>query len=264
MLVTTPLVLLLLDYWPLRRLENEKAKIKNLLRKKTPFFLLSLFAGGITYFAQRSSGAVVPFKAEGLWMRVGNALAGCLGYLEKFFWPQHLTILYLRTGSLSAGLVASSLVGLLGVSVFAGWMARRRPYLVVGWLWFLLMLLPVSGLVQVGPQFMADRYTYLPGIGLAIVVAWGANEIAGALGAERTRQLLLAMIAVAVLCGCIMLSRHQLGYWRNTETLMGHAVQLDPNNYVAHNNLGAYYSRLGRTDEAREHYQRVRELDGAK
>jgi len=266
MLVTTPLVLLLLDYWPLRRwtFENQKSKIKNLLWEKAPFFLLSFAVGTITFFAQRQGGAVVPLKSEGPWLRIGYALVGGFGYVQKFFWPSPLGILYLRPGTFPVGTLALALLILLGMTVAALAVVRRRPYLAVGWFWFLLMLLPVSGLIQVGPQFMADRYSYLPGIGLAVMLAWGGEEIIARLANAKVSEAIITGFAVAALITCLTLTRHQLGYWQNTETLMGHALELNPNNYLAHNNLGIYYTRLGRTEEASFHYRRARESDPVK
>jgi protein O-mannosyl-transferase len=276
MLVTTPFVLLLLDYWPLRRLDVHQSNNPtiqqsaspslhhsitpslHLLREKLPFFVLSILGSLIAFYAQRSGGAVVSMSTEGFPTRVEHALLGGLGYLEKFFWPQHLAIFYLPPHNVKMALPA--LAVFLIVSAGVVMTLRRRPYLAVGWLWFVGMLVPVCGLVQVGPQYMADRYTYLPGIGLAVMLAWGAAEVFALIRNSQARRLLSAALAALLLVGCWVASRRQLQYWRNTETLMDHALEVDPQNYMAHNLLGAYFTRLGQPEAAALHHRLAREL----
>jgi len=147
-----------------------------------------------------------------------------------------------------------------GISAAALATRRRWPFFAVGWFWFAGMLLPVSGLVQTGLQSVADRYTYLPGIGLALILVWSANELAAAVRGPATRQTALAAGAVVVLCGCAAATRHQLAYWQDTRTVMERALQIDPDNYVAHNNLASYFKRIGNAEQARAHYERAREL----
>jgi len=277
MLVTVPCILLLVDYWPLNRFgvfdpaaidapEGGRRRWRiagALLREKIPFFLLSLAVGLLTFFAQRSGGAVNITASEGIVSRIGNVLAGYSGYLVKLVWPRDLTVLYLRPASppiLTVAFGAAILVIFFALAV--GGM-RRRPYIAVGGLWFGIMLLPVSGLVPVGLQSIADRYTYLPAIGLGLAVAWGATDQVTGLRFGGTRRVLLGAVAGAVLIACAGLTRHQLPYWENTETLMNHALQVDPDNYVAHENLAVYYSKRGQTEAARVHRQRACELDPA-
>jgi hypothetical protein len=261
MLVTLPGVLLLLDFWPLRRLQNVAPR--KLLVEKIPFFLWSAAFSVIAFLAQRQGGAVIPLKSLGVAARGEFVLTNCLGYLEKIFWPSDLAFLYLRPPGAPASAVALAAAVLTAVSVFALVNFRRRPYLITGWLWFLGMLLPVSGLVQVGLQSIADRYTYLPAIGICLMLAWGGHELCAALFPERPRKIVSGVVAAGVLAVCVLLSRQQLTYWRNTQTLMEHALALDPNNYVAHSNLGVYFSRHGRTREALFHYRCSLELDPA-
>jgi len=268
MLVTVPLVLLLLDYWPLQRLQlktqaSRPTTFRSLIAEKLPFLFLAAAVGLITVWAQKTSGAVVSLESEGPVSRIENALAGLLGYLEKLFWPQDLAVLYLRPQTVSTVSLVVAVCILIGVSIFVWANRGRRPYLAVGWFWFIIMLLPVSGLVQVGLQSIADRYTYLPSIGLFLALAWGAVDLAGALFSPQARQVLLAGTTALVLMTCAYLTRRQLGYWQNTETLMERVLQVDPGNYIAHQNLGIYFSRRGRTAEARAHRQRVGELDPA-
>jgi protein O-mannosyl-transferase len=268
MLVTTPFVLLLLDYWPLRRLDVHHSNTPSLhhsitpslhlLREKLPFLALSILGSLVTFCAQRSGGAVVSMRSEGFQTRVEHALLGGLGYLEKFFWPQHLAIFYLPPHNVKPALPALAVFLLVTFGVLMT--LRRRPYLAVGWFWFVGMLVPVCGLVQVGPQYMADRYTYLPGIGLAVVLAWGAAEVFALIRNPQARRFLAAALAALLLAGCWVASRRQLRYWRNTETLMDHALEVDPQNYMAHNLLGAYFTRLGQPEAAALHHQRARDL----
>jgi tetratricopeptide (TPR) repeat protein len=262
MLVTTPGVLLLLDYWPLARFagSNGKSRLISLLREKIPFVVLCAAAGLITVMAQHSGGAMISLKSEPLGSRLSTALVGYLCYLGKFLWPRDLTVLYLRPHVLPAELVAVALAVPAGISAVAIAM-RRRPYLVVGWLWFVGMLLPVCGVMQAGVQLMADRYTYLPSIGLLVAAAWAGGELAAVFLPARARLVVPGLAAAVLLAGWAAVTRHQMAYWQNTQTLMEHALQIDPDNYVAHNNLGAYFTRLGRKDEARIHYRRVSELE---
>ncbi|SPE59204.1 Tetratricopeptide TPR_2 repeat protein (fragment) [Verrucomicrobia bacterium] len=290
MLVTVPCLLLLLDYWPLDRFrvvqkrtvtvnpaeclglpsaptasagDRLTLKLKAswpLLKEKLPFFVLSLASSSITFFSQRAAGAMIPLKSEGLLSRLGNAVNGYVVYLEKFFWPRGLAILYLRPPALSVGSIILAIVIVGGISAAALATRRRWPFFAVGWFWFAGMLLPVSGLVQTGLQSVADRYTYLPGIGLALILVWSANELAAAVRGPATRQTALAAGAVVVLCGCAAATRHQLAYWQDTRTVMERALQIDPDNYVAHNNLASYFKRIGNAEQARAHYERAREL----
>jgi hypothetical protein len=265
MLITVPLLLLLLDYWPLERVPapNEpdaRSGWLSLVREKFPFFLLAFLVGLVAFFAQKQGGALVPLKAEGLPFRLESALSGYLQYLGKIVWPTNLSFLYLRPEKIPLGLAALALLILALVSVWVFRDRVRRRYLAVGWLWFVLMLLPVCGLMQTGLQSIADRYTYLPAIGLGLMVAWRAADLVATLPRRRAWQCLLGVAALCGLALCAQATHRQLAFWRNTETLMERALLLDPNNYVAHNLLADYFTKLNRPEEAREHRQRFREL----
>jgi hypothetical protein len=266
MLVTTPLVLLLIDFWPLNRFAASgnvpMLKItKNLLAEKLPFFLLSAVVGVITFLAQREGGATASGPPLGIASQMGDAVVGYLSYLEKLFWPRNLACLYLRPDHINLGRLLVAALVVAAISALAAVNLRRRPYLLMGWLWFVVMLLPVSGLIQFGLQSIADRYTYLPSIGFYVACVWAAAELAQALLPPGARRLLPGAGAAAVLAACALWSRHQLGYWQNTQALMEHALKIDPNNYVAHDDLGVYFSRMGRTQDALWQFQRERELE---
>jgi hypothetical protein len=267
MLVTVPLILLLLDFWPLNRFAASSQNpagmnvVKSLFAEKLPFLLMAMVVGLIAFFAQRAGGAIASGPRMGLFSRTGGALIGGMGYLEKIFWPQHLACLYLRSDHIKVYSLFFAGFILLGVSFWAALNLRRRPYLAVGWVWFVGMLLPVSGLIPFGLQSMADRYTYLPSIGLFLMCTWGAAELIDALFPPTARRVLLMAGAVLILSACAWRSRQQLACWENTQTLMEHALEIDPGNYVAHDDLGVYFSKMGRTQEALVQYRLERELE---
>jgi tetratricopeptide (TPR) repeat protein len=245
MLVTVPFTLLLLDYWPLGRMKSCAAAWR-LVAEKIPFFALSAALCMVTYQIQQHGGSVLGLQAFPLGSRLGNALVSYVRYIEKMFWPSHLAGLYLRSGEWALWQVALAAFFLLTVStlVLAEW--RRRPYLAVGWFWYAGTLVPVAGLVQVGMQAMADRYTYVPMIGLFVILVWGGWELAGARGLTRYAPA----AAAAALALCAALTLHQEFYWKNSETLYGRMIDATPNNYMARYNLGNLYSRENRTNEA--------------
>ena len=231
MLVTVPIVLLLLDFWPLGRFT-----IGQLIREKIPFFLLSIIVGVITLFAQRAGGSWVPVNTP-FFSRIGNVVIGYWNYIEKLFWPQNLSFLYLRSDKISTAEFFLAAFFLAAISAVAVLQFRRRPWFAAGWLWFLVMLLPVSGLLQLGRLSIADRYTYLPAIGFYIVVVWGSADALAVLFSKKVCRLLATAGAAAILLACAILTRHQLACWQNPKTLMEHALKIDPNNNVAQTNL---------------------------
>jgi tetratricopeptide (TPR) repeat protein len=291
MLVTLPLVFLLLDYWPLRRVpairwprgprpepqpprrvssqapprRSRKARRGNAARtappareqsplaavgplvlEKLPLFLMAAASCVVTYIAQQRSGAVVfaanlPFFPQ----RIENVLTAYVRYLGKTLWPAGLASLYPRRGeNLHLGTALAAAALLLAISAAVAWAARHgRRYLAVGWLWYLGMLVPVIGLVQVGDQSLADRYTYLPSLGLFIMAAWGAAE---ATARWRQRRLALAFLAVVVLLPCMVLTARQVGYWADSETLFRRTLSVTTNNFIMHNNLGNILTWRGR------------------
>jgi Tfp pilus assembly protein PilF len=246
MLVTLPLVLLLLDHWPLERLRRAPGRA---LWEKLPLLALAALAAGITFAVQRATGAMAGQESLPLGWRFANALDAQLAYLVHVFWPSGLAPFYPHPGRdlpLWRAGVAGAL--LLGITAATLRLWRSRPYAVVGWLWYLGMMLPVSGLVQVGLQARADRYTYLPLIGLSIAVAWGAHDLV------RARRALAgaAALATAALAAVAWL---QVDHWRDTGALFARAVAVTRDNYLAHHAVGTELLRAGRPEEARPHFE---------
>ncbi|MCL4501414.1 MAG: tetratricopeptide repeat protein [Deltaproteobacteria bacterium] len=265
MLVTLPLVLLLLDYWPLGRMPigpvwaaadetqpRPAAKIFWLLvKEKLPLFALAGFSCLITMLAQRGSGAVMPLAIRPLGPRIANALVSYVDYLVKLFWP-HPLIFFYPLAPVSWSLAAGAALVLLAVSGFVLYGARRWPYLIVGWLWYLGTLAPVIGLVQVGGQARADRYTYIPLIGLFVMIVWGVSE---ATAGWRHRRVFFSTGAALVLLACLWTTWVQTGFWRNSETLYNHALKVDRTNYMAYHHLGMALANEGKIDQAMSMYR---------
>jgi tetratricopeptide (TPR) repeat protein len=246
MLVTLPFALLLLDAWPLRRL-TDAASARRLVLEKIPLFALAAASSVVTFLVQRAEGAVAGFEANPVGDRVANALISYVVYARNMFRPTGLAAIYMQERPLPMWKGVAAAAALVIVTVLAVRHARRRPWFVVGWLWFLGTLVPVIGLVQVGMQSMADRYTYVPLIGLFVVVAWGAADLAGW---ERRPRPAVPALAVAATLACAVLARRQVETWKDSETLWRHAVDVDPGNAAAHNYLGDHLCWLGRFDEA--------------
>ena len=252
MVVTLPFVLLLLDYWPLARVapgDNRSVWLR-LVREKLPLFALAAATSIVTLVVQRQEGAVAALDALPPVSRAENAVVSYFAYIAHMLWPTRLAVLYPLTPSLPGWQVAGSVLGLIAVSI-AVIAARSRRYLTVGWLWYLGTLVPVIGLIQVGEQSMADRYTYVPLIGLFLIAAWGIPEL---LGAQPFRRIALPAAAALVLGACVVAARVQVGYWRNNFTLWEHAAQVTSGNYIAHNNLGVGLANQGKSDEAVFHF----------
>jgi tetratricopeptide (TPR) repeat protein len=258
-LVTLPCVLLLLDYWPLGRLSRpgdparlDAAALGRALREKAPLFALAAGASVMTVAAQRSAGAVADLAQLPLALRLENAAVAAAGYVAQAFWPSGLAVFYPHPGAaLSAGRLAASLALLAALSALALHLRRRVPAVLVGWLWFLGMLVPVSGLVQVGSQAMADRYTYLPLVGLAIAVAWGVPAALAAVWPDaRRRGQLLRAAGCAALAALAVASSLQLRHWRDGESLMRRALAVTRDNHIAHAYLGIALLRRGEVEAA--------------
>ena len=249
MLVTLPLVLLLLDWWPLGR-----GFSWSLVREKVPLFVLSGASCLVTLYAQQRGGAMKTLEAIPLGLRLGNSAVAFVRYIAKMFLPRDLAVLYPFPSSLPLWEVVGSFV-LLGLvcGVAVAW-RRRRPYLLTGWFWFLVTLVPVIGLVQVGGQSMADRYTYLPLTGLFIVLAWGAGDLAGGWRYRREALAGLGMVAAAA---CALLTWHQVGYWKDNLTLYRHTLEVTGGNYVVRNNFAKALAEQGHLDAAIQEYQNI-------
>jgi tetratricopeptide (TPR) repeat protein len=259
MLVTLPCVLLLLDVWPLGRTAwwpgpvtpaaRKTETVAWLLWEKAPFFLLVAASSVVTYLVQRGGGSVS--SALTLDERLANAVVAVARYLGKFFVPVDLAVLYPHPGHWAAGTVAAAL-GLVGVlSAGAVGQGRRRPWIAVGWFWFLGTLVPVIGLVQVGLQSMADRYTYLPMLGVQVALVWTVRDAV----ASPVSRRVAAWAGAAVLGVCAVATTRQIGVWENSLTLFDRAVAVTTGNYVAHDNRGLYLFKAGRVDEAMQDYR---------
>jgi tetratricopeptide (TPR) repeat protein len=258
MTVTLPFALLLLDVWPLKRLEFSQFPVpglRRLLLEKIPFFLLCAAVCAVTYLAQQNQGAVSPMELSS---RLGNVPVAYARYLSKLFWPANLAVVYPYVYHWPAITILGSAMLLLVLSALALRCIRRWSWPAVGWFWFLGTLVPAIGLVQVGAQSMADRYTYLPSIGLFVVVVWGAAELCAA---RPDRKWLLSLAGGSALTGCVLASFLQIGYWRSTETLFLHTLQVAPNNYVAFNALGKALENAGRDQQALACYQNAVALE---
>jgi tetratricopeptide (TPR) repeat protein len=264
MLVMLPFILLLLDWWPLERIpeigpgrtEGTREYLHRMLKtcglllvEKLPFFLLAVISSVITFRVQKAGGAVSASLTFD--QRLANAVVSYVRYIGKMLWPENLAVLYPHPGSWATWQVIGSLVLLLAISIAVILLARKRPYLAMGWCWFVGGLVPVIGLVQVGIQSMADRYTYVPLLGLFIMLVWALCDTAPA---WPWRERAFALCGTLALLACSGLTWRQVQFWRNSETLFQHAVQVSPNNYLAYNNLGYYLADRGKTAEAMTNY----------
>jgi protein O-mannosyl-transferase len=257
MLVTLPFVLLLLDYWPLGRLRP--GAVRRLLLEKVPLFGLVLASCAVTFLAQAHGNAVAPVEAFPPAARVGNALLAYVGYLGKTFWPVRLAVYYPHPGAaVPVGPALGAGLFLAAVTTLALGPGRRWPYLAVGWLWYLGTLVPVIGLVQVGGQGMADRYTYVPLVGVFVMVVWGMADLAQ--GWRLPRGYLVAAGAAA-LSACAALTRAQVGHWDSTLHLWEHAAAVTEGNGLAHLNLGTCYREQGRPTAARKEFEKAAALE---
>jgi tetratricopeptide (TPR) repeat protein len=262
MVVTLPFVLLLLDLWPLGRIEpvsevGQKAALRTqfsrwrwLVVEKIPFFLLSAVASVITYEVQRSAGAMVSFDHYTLPERISTAFVSYLAYLRKLFWPTALSPIYLHPGNwswlqITSSIACLALFCLIAVRALAN--PPRRLWLPCGWFWFLGTLVPVIGIIQVGNQTIADRYTYLPSVGIFIICAWGIAEATGRY--RRQKMLIAGASALAVVCLGIA-TFWQARYWKSSETLFTHALKVSANNYIAYLNLGTDLLQRHKLQEA--------------
>jgi tetratricopeptide (TPR) repeat protein len=255
MLVTLPFVLLLLDYWPLSRLQwghqfgHQKQSVWHLIIEKVPLFILSAASSIVTYVIQQSAGAMEMGESYPLNIRISNAAVSYIAYIGKLIYPSRLAILYPYPGdSLPLWQPIASLLILVVIS--AGVIYTARRYLVIGWFWYIGTLVPVIGLVQIGNQMMADRYTYLPSIGIFIMVAWGAAELSAR---WRYREPILGIGAGVVLTALSICTLLQVRYWQNSFTLYERAVSVTENNYIMLSNYGISLSEEGRDDEALKH-----------
>jgi Tfp pilus assembly protein PilF len=268
MVVTLPFVLLLLDWWPLGRFGRQqkeaetataeqqiisirypRATLGHLIAEKIPLFTLSAISSVITFVVQKQGGAVVGLTNWPLHMRVINALNSYFNYVVKMVYPKGLAASYPVPEQMTTDAAALAVIGAAGLLVLWG---RGRRWLVVGLLWYLGTLLPTIGLVQVGGQIMADRYTYLPSIGIFIIIAWGATELFAKLQYSKPAA---AVAGTAALIAMVLLTRIQVSYWRDSRTLFERAIAVTKNNYLMHYHYGMYLSKEGKYDEAISHFE---------
>jgi protein O-mannosyl-transferase len=261
-IVTLPFVLLLWDYWPLDRISMSRreqanagltvAPLRALVWEKWPLFGLAAADCVMTVLAQHSGHTMRTLAQVSLTTRIENVFVSYVRYLGKAFWPAHLIPLYPHPGnSLPPWQVAASVVLLLAISAFV-WGNRDRRYLAMGWLWFLGTLIPMIGIVTVGDQAMADRYAYLPFIGVFIAVVWATCDLALH---YRVPRKWLAVPAALILCALGFLTHRQIGYWSDDETLWRYTLTVSDNNFVAHNNLALALTKVGRADDAIAHFR---------
>jgi hypothetical protein len=256
MLVTLPVIVLLLDYWPLERLAANGPSLGRLIVEKLPLLLLSAASAIITVIAQHE--AIGGFNRFDLATRISNAVVSYCVYIRQAFWPHGLAVFYPYAEHplpLEAAAGALLLVIITAAVVRAG---RQKKYLVTGWLWYIVALLPVIGIVQVGDQAHADRYTYLPFTGIFIVLSWGLKTIADRL--HKSKVLLVTAAAGVVLPAMTGTTAKQVGYWKNDLTLFSHAVAVEKNGFMAYNNLGLTLYTTGRMDEACADYLKALEI----
>lgn len=252
MLVTLPFTLLLLDYWPLARTDRDRLDLSARLTEKVPLFALAAVSSVVTAIAQRQGGAVSSLDVIPIGDRLANAMLSYGRYLKMLVWPVDLTVVYPYLRPVPLGAALASAAVLVVISVLAWRLRRTAPWLTVGWLWFLGTMVPVIGLVQVGSQALADRYTYVPYVGLFIAIAWGGVALARRVQVPMTVPAALGTTAIVVLA---IGAYRQTTVWASAETLWRHAVAVVPLSARAHNSLGVAYGNSGREADAAEQFR---------
>jgi tetratricopeptide (TPR) repeat protein len=262
MLVTLPFVLLLLDYWPLCRLKlkkhlcgvsyvNKNISFFDLVIEKIPFFIITAASCVVTFYAQRSGGSVAPLEIFPFGVRIANAAVAYINYIAKMLWPVHLSAFYPHPYSRPMWQVAGAVLLLMLISWVCILAVKQRPYLLVGWLFYLGTLFPVIGLIQVGEQAMADRYTYIPFIGIFIMMAWGMHDF---LGKWRHKEKVVVFGAALLFPVLILTTWLQVRHWSDNIRFYEHMIKVTSNNYLAHYNLGRVLAGHGERNEAIRHY----------
>src|SRR5579884_2357793 len=241
--VTLPIVLILLDFWPLRRAQA----LLGIVLEKLPLFALSVVIGVVAFLAQHHAGAVAVLEHVPLGLRIENAIVSYIAYIGVFIWPANLAVFYPYPASIPAWQWICAVIGLATCTVFVLKEVSRWPFLAVGWLWFLMTLLPVIGLIQVGSQSRADRYTYIPLVGIGIMLAWSLQRL-GRSG---------AIIATAACVAWAATAWHNVQYWHDTLALFEHAAQSTTNNYVAYTNIADQLRATGHVEEAIPWFERA-------
>ncbi|MBN1364330.1 MAG: tetratricopeptide repeat protein [Syntrophaceae bacterium] len=258
-MVTLPFVLLLIDYWPLERWPKKihQANIKvvrRIILEKLPFIFLTILLSIVTFSSQNINDLVISNEQLPLITRIVNAIISYIAYLEKFFWPINLAVFYPYPDFFMPQQIISFLFILTGITITVIYFSKKYPFLFTGWLWYLGTFIPMIGLVQVGAQAMADRHTYLPSIGIAIIVAWGIPSI---IENQKLRRKILSPAAIIFITLMLILTWKQCGYWKNSITLFSHALQVTKNNHLAHSNLATALLAEGRKEEAINNYRQA-------
>ena len=228
-----------------------------LVWEKVPLFVLAALSSSVTYLAAQSVGAVASTKALPLSVRIGNAFVSYITYIGKMFWPANLAVFYPYPKPLMSWQVWGAILFLVTVTGIVIWRAKKSPYLLTGWLWYLSILVPVIGIVQAGPQAMADRYTYLSLIGLFLIAAWGVPDLLKKL---HYRKEILTAVSVLIILGLSMKTWIQVGYWQDSLTLYDHSLKVTVNSWLIHYNRGVVYGNLGNTSLAIDDYSRAIEI----
>jgi hypothetical protein len=262
--VTLPVILILLDYWPLKRFESKKENIVLWqLKEKIPFFVLSAVFSIVTFYAQYpdKSGFVRDFPFS-LSSRIANAFVSFVTYLEKIFWPHDLIFFYPFSDQLAVWQVWGAALLIIVISIFVVAMVKRSPYLLVGWLWYAVTLAPVIGIIHVGKgkHAMADRYTYLPLIGIGVMLAWGIPLL---LRREDIRKKVLLPAGIFVLAILTILTWHQCSYWKNSVELFSHTLHITPDYTDGYYNRGLAYGKVGQYQLAINDYNQTISLDAS-
>jgi protein O-mannosyl-transferase len=250
MIVTFPFTLLLLDYWPMGRLTSWKM-FPRLVFEKIPLFILAAIVGIVTYLSSLRGDVTISIDKLPVPDRMANAVISYAKYMGKMFWPENLAVFYPYSREFGALQIIGALLLLLIISCLAIFLARKRRYALMGWLWYVGTLVPVIGLIQVGKQAMADRYAYIPLIGLFIIIAWGLPDL---LRGWSRRKIIFAISSGAVISGLMICTMLQVRYWQNGVTLFEHALRVTAMNSRAHYNLGISLTDLGKFNEAIYHF----------
>ncbi|MBF0538419.1 MAG: tetratricopeptide repeat protein [Nitrospirae bacterium] len=259
--VTIPVALLLLDWWPLKRISSYKGAMV-MVAEKLPFFWLSLVISALTYVSQKTGGSTMSLETLEFKYRVYNSLNSYVAYIGKLLWPSNLAIYYPFPSGFDTTQVVFSTVILLLLTTLVLWAGRRcgctsdkkLPYLITGWFWFIFTLLPNIGIIQSGGQAMADRYTYISYIGLYVIIAWGLRDVIGRWPVLRPFVVSGVVIVLIIL---VPVTWREVGYWKNDLTIFGHAAEATTDNYLAHNNYGVALFKLGQYDAAFVQFSRA-------
>jgi Flp pilus assembly protein TadD len=271
MMVTLPLILLVLDFWPLGRMLNVSAQNRNvsgdirpasprqLILEKIPLFMLTAVSCAVTYSIQQKNAAVTDLNVLPMTHRITNALVSYIMYLVKTAWPHPLAVLYPHP---AGGVPVWMWILCLLLLASGTWLilanARKQSWFVTGWLWYGITLVPVIGLVQVGSQAMADRYTYLPSVGISIMLAWAAAKFSSPWPA---RKIILSVLSGLLAAGMILGTRNQVAFWKDTETLYMHTLNVTRNNDLIHCYLGIFLSEQNRTEQAETHFRQALDIN---